>query len=350
MSQTLTVATITRRDLRKKNRPEPLLTPNPRRFALFPIHDKDIWAMYKRAESCFWTAEEVTLTQDIEDFQKLDEPTKRWLELVLAQFSQADEIVGENLVNNFSSEVQLPEARSWYGMQTAIENIHSEMYSLLIDAYVKDETKKEKLFNAIEHYPSVKLKANWCMKWMDASKKSFNQRLIAFACVEMIFFSTSFAAIFYIKKKGLMPGLTFSNSLISRDEAMHCEFACLLYSKLVNKVPTATIHDIIKEAVDIEIAFVIEALGAAEGSTLVNMDSNMMSTYVKYVADFLCDMLSIPRIYNVENPLAFMKLQSFVSFTKTSFFERRVAEYSLAGVCDKDASRLTDDLQLEVDF
>ena len=332
------------------SRPEPLLTTKPKRFSLFPIKDKEVWEMYKKAESLFWTAEEVKLTQDKEDWVKLDPATQRWLELVLAQFSQADEIVGENLVSNFSVEVQLPEARSFYGLQTAIENIHSETYSMLIDTYIQDDKKKAQLFDAIEHYPSVKQKAEWCFKYMDAKTKSFAVRLVAFAVVEMLFFSTSFAAIFYVKRSGLLPGLTFSNELISRDEALHCEFACLLYSKLVNKLPTETIHEIIADAVAIETAFVEEALGQADGSTIIDMSADKMSQYVKYVADYLCGMLGISAMYGVANPLDYMKLQSFVSFSKTNFFEKRTSQYSLPGVAQVDESRQKELFNVDADF
>ena len=332
------------------SRVEPLLTPNPKRFSLFPIKDMDVWQIYKKAESLFWTAEEVKLTQDKEDWQKLDPATQRWLELVLAQFSQADEIVGENLVSNFSQEVQLPEARSFYGLQIAIENIHAETYSLLIETYIQDDQKKAELFDAIDYYPSVKMKADWCFKYMDAKTKPFNVRLVAFAVVEMLFFSTSFAAIFWVKRSGLLPGLTFSNELISRDEALHCEFACLLYSKLNNKLPVDVVHEIIKDAVEVECAFVREALGQAEGSSIIDMNSGKMCQYVKYVADYLCQMLHVPVIYNVQNPLDFMKLQSFVSFSKVNFFEKRASQYSLPGVAKEDESRKNAVFNVDADF
>ena len=330
-----------------KKKQEPLLTPNPKRFSLFPIKDMEIWSSYKQAEACFWTAEEVQLSQDIEDWEKLDDQTKHWLELVLANFSQADEIVGENLVQNFSQEIQLPEARSWFGMQIAIENIHAETYSLLIDTYVKDEIKKEKLFDAIEHYDSVKRKADWCFKWMDPKTKTFATRLVGFACVEMMFFSSSFAAIFYVKKQGKLPGLTFSNELISRDEGMHCEFACLLYSKLVNKLQTEEIHNIIKEAVEVESIFVREAL--PESNQLIDITADTMIQYVKYVADYLCTMLKVEKIYNVENPLDFMKLQAFTNFGKVNFFEKRNSNYSLANI-SKESSFTDATFAVDEDF
>ncbi|MAD25348.1 MAG: ribonucleoside-diphosphate reductase [Verrucomicrobiales bacterium] len=334
--------------LLNKKLQEPILTPNKKRYSLFPIQDQEIWAKYKQAESCFWTAEEIELSKDIGDWNELDESTKHWLELVLAFFSQADEIVGENLVQNFSQEIQLPEARSWFGMQIAIENIHAETYSLLIDTYVKDDKKKQKLFDAIDNYESVKQKAHWCFKWMEPKKQNFATRLVAFAAVEMLFFSSSFAAIFYVKKQGKLPGLTFSNELISRDEAMHCEFACLLYSKLVNKIKTETIHKIIKEAVDIEVMFVKEAI--PESTQLINISSTKMEQYVKYVADYLCTMLHVQKIYNVENPLDFMKLQAFTSFGKVNFFEKRNSNYSLPGVNNLDQGKLDGIFDMESDF
>ncbi|MGA1587725.1 MAG: ribonucleotide-diphosphate reductase subunit beta [Ilumatobacteraceae bacterium] len=309
---------------------EPLLTPNPKRYSLFPIKDREVWAMYKKAEACFWTAEEVQLSRDRDDWDELDDPTRRWLELVLAQFSQADEIVGENLVHHFSQEVQLPEARAWFGMQIAIENIHSETYSLLIDTYVRDERRKQQLFDAIEHFPSVRRKAEWCFKFMRPEEASFATRLVAFACVEMLFFSSSFAAIFYVKKHGKLPGLTFSNELISRDEALHCEFACLLYSKLRVKLRQEELHAIVREAVDVECAFVDEAL--PESSRLVDISAPKMKRYVRYVADYLCGMLGAPKIYDEENPLDFMRLQAFTSFGKVNFFEKRNSNYALPGV------------------
>ena len=309
---------------------EPLLTPNPKRYSLFPIKDLEIWAKYKEAEASFWTAEEIDLSKDKEDWDSLDDATRHWLKLVLAQFSQADNIVGENLVQNFSQEIQLPEAKSWFGMQIAIENIHAECYSLLIDTYITESEEKQKLFDAIDHFPSVATKAHWCFKFMEPKNASFATRLVAFACVEMLFFSSSFAAIFYVKKTGKLPGLTFSNELISRDEGMHCEFACLLYSKLHNKLPESKVHEIIKEATKVEEAFVKEALPNSDA--MINISPELMIQYVQYVADHLCSMLHVSKIYNVENPFDWMLLQSFTSFGKVNFFEKRNSNYSLPNV------------------
>ena len=286
--------------------------------------------MYKKAEASFWTAEELDFASDIRDFQNLSKDEKHFLTTVLAFFAASDGIVNENLVQNFNNEIQVPEARCFYGFQIAIENIHSEVYSLLIDSYVKEEAEKRRLFNAIETIPCVKRKAEWALKWCNPEYASFAERLIAFAAVEGIFFSGSFCAIFWLKKRGLMPGLSTSNELISRDEGMHCDFACLLYNMLENKLPTARITEIITTAVDNELEFVCEALKVE----VIGMNSRSMSQYIKFCADRLLVALNCPKYYDVQNPFDWMTLISLEG--KTNFFEKRVSEYSKAGVGMKD--------------
>lgn len=305
---------------------ELILTPNPNRFVLFPIKHKEIWNLYKLAESSFWTAEELDLSVDITDWAlKLTDQEKWFVSHVLAFFAASDGIVNENLAQRFMNEVQIPEARCFYGFQIAIENIHSEAYSLLIDTLIKDNNEKHKLFNAIETLPCVKKKAQWALKWI-TSNESFACRLIAFAAVEGIFFSGSFCAIFWLKKRGLMPGLTFSNELISRDEGLHCDFACLLYSTLTHKLPLDTIKNIISEAVDFEKEFITQALPVS----LLGMNANLMSQYIEFIADRLLYSLGCDKIYFTKNPFDWMELISLQG--KTNFFEKRVAEYQKAGV------------------
>jgi ribonucleoside-diphosphate reductase subunit M2 len=303
---------------------EPILTPDTKRFVTFPIQHEDLWAMYKKHEACFWTAEEIDLTKDIAHWDGLEENERFFISMILAFFAGSDGIVLENLAQRFMSEVQVSEARAFYGFQIAIENIHSETYSLLIDTYIKDKEEKHKLFNAIEYFPCIKRKAEWAQKWIHDNRSSFATRLVAFACVEGIFFSGAFCSIFWLKKRGLLPGLTFSNELISRDEALHCEFAVLMYSKLVKKINKARIHEIIKDAVEIENEFICDALPCA----LIGMNSTLMSEYIKYVADRLCLQLGYEKIYGVRNPFDFMELISLEG--KTNFFEKRIGEYALA--------------------
>lgn len=305
---------------------EPLLQDNQDRFVLFPIKHNDIWSMYKDAEASFWTAEEIDLGPDLMDWKnKLNEDEKYFIKHILAFFAASDGIVNENLAVNFLQEVQYPEARCMYGFQVMIENIHSETYSLLIDTYIKDTSEKSKLFNAIETIDCVKKKADWALRWID--KGSFAERLIAFAAVEGIFFSGSFCSIFWLKKRGLMPGLSFANELISRDEGMHCDFACMLYtSHLQNKLPEDTVYNIIKDAVAIEKEFVCDALPV----DLIGMNSKLMSQYIEFVADRLLVSLGLKKIYNATNPFDFMELISLQG--KTNFFEKRVGEYQKAGV------------------
>jgi ribonucleoside-diphosphate reductase beta chain len=305
---------------------EPILTENPNRFVLFPIEHDDIWSFYKKSEASFWTAEEIDLGADLVDWNtKLNDDERYFVKHILAFFAASDGIVNENLAENFVAEVQYTEAKFFYGFQIMMENIHSETYSLLIDTYIKDNTEKKRLFNAIETLDCVKEKADWALNWI--KKGSFAERLVAFAAVEGIFFSGSFCSIFWLKKRGLMPGLSFSNELISRDEGMHCDFACLLYNNhLVNKLPKKTVENIITAAVEIEKTFIIDALPVK----LIGMNSDLMSQYIEFVADRLLVELGNDKVYNVSNPFDFMDMISLQG--KTNFFEKRVAEYQKAGV------------------
>lgn len=320
---------------------EPLLMSNPRRFVMFPIEYHDIWQMYKKAEASFWTAEEVDLSKDITHWESLKDDERHFISHVLAFFAASDGIVNENLVENFAKEVQVTEARCFYGFQITIENIHSEMYSLLIDTYIKDPTQKEFLFNAIETLPCVKRKADWAMKWMTSSNASYGERLCAFAAVEGIFFSGSFASIFWLKKRGIMPGLTFSNELISRDEGLHTDFACLMFSYLRHAPSQERIYEIITDAVVIEQEFLADALPVA----LIGINCDSMKTYIEFVADRLLIDLGCDKYYNSENPFDFMEHISLEG--KTNFFEKRVAEYQKMGVMASQDSR---SFTLEADF
>ena len=303
---------------------EPLLAENPNRFVLFPIQNPEVWEFYKKAEASFWTAEEIDLSQDQKDWNGLNSNEQHFIKHVLAFFAASDGIVNENLAINFMQEVQMPEARCFYGFQIMMENIHSETYSLLIDTYIKDPKEKDYLFNALETVPAVEKKGKWALTWINS--ENFAERLIAFAAVEGIFFSGSFCSIFWLKKRGLMPGLTFSNELISRDEGLHCDFACLLYSYLENKLPEARVQAIIRDAVTIEQEFVTEALPVS----LIGMNAKTMSQYIEFVADRLLVALGCAKIYNASNPFDFMEMISVQG--KTNFFEKRVAEYQKAGV------------------
>ncbi|XP_009365793.2 ribonucleoside-diphosphate reductase small chain A [Pyrus x bretschneideri] len=304
---------------------EPILMEQTQRFCMFPVRYKQVWEMYKKAEASFWTAEEVDLSQDVQQWDALSDSERHFISHVLAFFAASDGIVLENLAARFLTDVQIPEARAFYGFQLAMENIHSEMYSLLLETYIKDSTEKHRLFNAIESIPCVSRKAKWALDWIHSSN-SFAERLVAFACVEGIFFSGSFCAIFWLKKRGLMPGLTFSNELISRDEGLHCDFACLLYSLLRKQLNWEKVHGIIQEAVEIETEFVCEALPCA----LIGMNSDLMSQYIKFVADRLLVALGCQRKYNVDNPFDWMEFISLQG--KTNFFERRVGDYQKASV------------------
>ena len=305
---------------------EKILQENPGRFVLFPIEHHDIWKLYKQQETCFWTAEEIDLKDDIYDWEnKLNEDEQHFVKHVLAFFAASDGIVNENLAMNFVNEVQYTEAKMFYGFQIMMENIHSETYSLLIDTYIKDKQEQNKLFNAIETIPAIKKKAEWAIKWINSD--SFVERLIAFAAVEGVFFSGSSCSIFWLKKRGLMPGLTFSNELISRDEGMHCDFACHLYNQHINnKLSEEKIREIICGALEVEKEFILEALPVR----LIGMNSDLMSQYLEFVADRLLVSLNCSKVYNVENPFDFM--QNIALQGKTNFFEKRVAEYQKAGV------------------
>ena len=322
-------AAATKNPLKESEKDEPLLRENPKRFVILPIEYDSIWKMYKKAEASFWTAEEVDLSKDTKDWEGLKSDEKHFIKHVLAFFAASDGIVNENLVERFMSEVQVPEARCFYGFQIAIENIHSEMYSLLIDTYVKDAEEKDKLFNAVETVPAVKKKADWALQWINSENASYAERVIAYACVEGIFFSGSFAAIFWLKKRGLMPGLTFSNELISRDEGLHTDFACLMFHHLKHKPSNDQIIAVVKEAVDIEVEFLTEALPV----NLIGMNCDLMTQYIKFVADRLLVELSCGKVFNVENPFDFMDNISLEG--KTNFFEKRVGEYQKAGVMAK---------------
>ena len=321
---------------------EPLLQDNKDRFVIFPIQHNDIWQFYKNAEASFWTAEEVDLSPDLHDWQnKLNDNERFFISRVLAFFAASDGIVNENLAINFLQEVQYPEARCFYGFQIMIENIHSEMYSLLIDTYVKDPAEKDYLLRAIETIPCVTKKAKWALRWI--TKGSFAERLIAFAAVEGIFFSGSFCSIFWLKKRGLMPGLTFSNELISRDEGLHCDFACLLYvNHLQNKLSEETIREIIVDAVAIEKEFVTDALPVK----LIGMNAELMCQYIEFVADRLLVALGCNKVWNATNPFDFMELISLQG--KTNFFERRVVEYQKTGVAQTNSEQNT--FSLDEDF
>ena len=303
---------------------EPLLTPDDNRFVMFPIKYDDIWQMYKKQVDCFWRAEEIDLSKDMNDWNSLNADEQMFLSMILAFFAASDGIVLENLAERFMSEVQVSEARAFYGFQIAMENIHSQVYSMLIETYVKNEEEKSRLFNAINVFPCIKRKSDWAQKWIHDNRSSFATRLVAFACVEGIFFSGAFCSIYWMKKRGLMPGLTFSNELISRDEALHCEFAILLYSKLVKKMSKTKFNDLIKEAVGIETEFICDALPCR----LIGMNSLLMTEYIQFVADRLCLQMGYEKIYNAKNPFDFMELISLEG--KTNFFERSVGDYALA--------------------
>lgn len=305
---------------------EPILQPNDNRFVIFPIQHNDLWDWYKKQQACFWTAEEIDLHSDLDDWNnKLSDDERYFIKHILAFFAASDGIVNENLAENFVNEVQYSEAKFFYGFQIMMENIHSETYSLLIDTYVKDETEKDKLFRAIEVFPAIKKKAEWALKWIESD--SFAERLIAFAAVEGIFFSGAFCSIFWLKKRGLLPGLTFSNELISRDEGMHCDFAVHLHNKhIVNKVPKERIKEIIVDALDIEREFITESLPIS----LIGMNAKLMTEYLEFVTDRLLLEFGCEKVYNATNPFDFMEMISLEG--KTNFFEKRVSEYQKAGV------------------
>ena len=307
-----------------KNIQEPLLTEDESRYVMFPIKDESIWKMYKKQVDSFWRAEEIDLTKDLTSWKSLTGEEQYFIKMIIAFFAASDGIVSENLALRFMGDVQLSEARAFYGFQIAMENIHSETYSLLIETYINDQEEKNKLFSAVQNYPCIRKKADWAIKWIQDKRSSFATRLVAFACVEGIFFSGAFCSIFWLKKRGLMPGLSFSNELISRDEALHCEFAVLLYSKIIKKLKKEKVYEIITEAVTIEKEFICEALPCR----LIGMNSELMSQYIEFVADRLLLQLGYDKIYNTANPFPWMELISLNG--KTNFFEKKVADYALA--------------------
>jgi ribonucleotide reductase beta subunit family protein with ferritin-like domain len=322
-------------------KPDPILTPNKNRHTMFPISDNEIWELYKKQQQSFWRCEEINLAQDLKDWEKLTDNERYFIKMVLAFFSSSDGIVAENLVARFSDEVQLPEARAFYGFQNMMENIHSEMYSLLIDTYVKDEKEKDKLFHAVDNFPCIKEKADWAKQWINNKKATFAIRLFAFSIVEGVFFSSSFASIYWIKKRGLMHGLTMSNEFISRDEAQHTNFAILLLSKINEKIPQKKAYKIMREAVAIEQNFITESIPCR----LIGMNSDLMNQYIEYVADHHLVQCGYEKLYNKTNPFPFMEMISLDG--KTNFFEAQVSEYSLASKNNGKENLSFDD---DVDF
>jgi len=315
---------------------EPLLTESKNRHVMFPVEYPDIFEMYKKHVSTFWTADELNFQQDLIDLEKLTSNEKYFINHVLAFFAASDGIVSENLGQRFSNDVPKAEVRAFYAFQNAMEQVHSESYSLLIDSYVKDPVEKDSLFNAVRNFPAIKEKSDWCQKWITDILSPFSQRLVAFAIVEGVFFSASFCAIFWMRERGLLPGLSFANQLISRDEGLHTQFACLLYSKLNNKLPEKVIHEMFKEAVEIEMHFITESIPCA----MIGMNSDLMKEYIKFVADYTIMMLGYQPMYHSQNPFAFMEFASLEG--KTNFFEKRVSEYSKAVVS-------TDDFKVDID-
>ena len=326
---------------------EPLLTETKSRYVLFPIEYQDIYRMYKKAVSSFWTVEEVNFQQDLVDLDRLSEGEKYFINHVLAFFAASDGIVNENLASRFLNEVVVAEAKAFYSFQIAMESVHSECYSLLIDTYVKDAAEKDRLFNAVTHFPAIREKADWAIRWINDDEAPFSQRLIAFTIVEGLFFSGAFCAIFWLRERGLLPGLSFANQLISRDEALHCEFSALLYGKIENRLPDATVQDMIREAVDIEERFINESLPCK----LIGMNANLMTEYIRFMADRILMMLRVPTIYKTQNPFQFMEFAALEG--KTNFFEARPSEYAKAGfTMDGGGSGVPTDLtiNLEDDF
>lgn len=318
---------------------EPILKENKDRFVIFPIQHHDIWEWYKKSEASFWTAEEIDLHQDLTDWtEKLTDDERYFIKHILAFFAASDGIVNENLVLNFMSEIKVPEVLAFYSFQNAIETIHSETYSLLIDTYIKDEIEKNRLLNAVETIPCIKKKADWAMKWINSTDDNFATRLIAFACIEGIFFSGAFCSIYWLKERGVMHGLTFSNELISRDESLHTEFAILLYSHIVNKLSEEKVHQIIKDAVNIEKEFIIESLPCR----LLGMNSELMSQYIEFVSDRIAVQLGYNKIYNIVNPFDFMDRIGLED--KQNFFEVRVSNYSKAELHNTENSTLEFDM------
>merc|ERR1712048_282743 len=320
-----------------------LLVENPRRWVMFPIQYPPIWEMYKKHEASFWTAEEIDLSQDAKDWETLTEQERHFIKHILAFFAASDGIVLENLSGQFSVEVQVPEARAFYGFQIAMENIHSETYSLLIEQYIRDPVEKERVFDAIHTMPPVSEKAKWAVQWMN-QENSFAERIVAFAAVEGVLFSGSFCAIYWLKKRGLMPGLTFSNELISRDEGLHADFACMIYGMLQHKLPEDVVHGIVRGAVNVERRFICEALSC----DLIGMNNDLMTEYIEFVADRLLVALGHSKMFGTKNPFDWMELISLQG--KTNFFEKRVGEYQKAGVMASNAQEESKAFALDVDF
>lgn len=312
---------------------------NPQRFVMFPIQYPDMWMMYKQHMASFWTAEEINFASDLTDWKRLQPNEQYFIKMILAFFASSDGIVLENIGRRFLEEIQIPEARAFYSFQMMMENVHSETYSLLIDTYIQDQKEKQQLFEAMDHFPCVQAKANWALKWAGDQKSTFAMRLLAFACVEGIFFSGSFCAIFWLKKRGLMPGLTFSNELISRDEGLHTQFACLLYTQYVEaKLPQTVVHTIVQDAVKVEIDFVCTSLPVS----LIGMNATLMTQYIQFVADQLLVTLGYARVYKVSNPFVFMDMISLRG--KTNFFERRVGEYAKSNIMTNMDDTAGDDM------
>jgi len=310
---------------------------------MFPLEYPDVWEMYKKSSSSYWVADELNFQQDLVDLERLSKDEKHFINHVLAFFAASDGIVSENLSERFSKDVPKPEVRAFYAFQNAMEQVHSESYSLLIDTYVKDAREKERLFNAVDNFPAIREKAEWGMKWIMDKEAPFSQRLIAFAIVEGIFFSASFCAIFWLRERGLLPGLSFANQLISRDESLHTEFACLLYNKIVNRLDADIVKNMIEEAVDIEMRFITESIPCA----MIGMNSNLMRQYIKYIADRISKMLGYKPIYHAQNPFDFMEFAALEG--KTNFFEKRVSEYSKAGVSLQAGNTMPDKLEIDLD-
>ena len=339
MAESSTTSAVIQQESAKIN--DPILTPNDNRYVMFPIQDDDIWKMYKKQVDCFWRAEEIDFSKDLVDWAKLSKDEKYFISMVLGFFAASDGIIVENLAIRFMGDVQLAEARAFYGFQIAMENIHSETYSLIIDTFIKDREEQTKMFQAVQNFPCIARKANWAKKWITDNRSSFAARLVAFAVVEGIFFSSSFAAIYWIKKRGLMPGLTLSNEFISRDEAMHCEFAILIYKKLQKKLTKKRVYEIVREAVEIEKEFITDAIPCR----LIGMNTKLMQQYIEFVADRMLLQLGYDKIYSVGNPFDFMELISIES--KVNFFERTNSEYSLA---NKSVDKNIDMFDLSMDF
>merc|ERR1719443_1308805 len=329
--------------IKELEKQDPLLKENPHRFVMFPIQYHEVWEMYKKHEASFWTAEEIDLRLDINDWEKLNDSERHFIKHVLAFFAASDGIVLENLGDNFSTEVQVPEARAFYGFQIAMENIHSETYSLLIEQYIRDDAERNSVFTAIQTMPAVRAKAEWAVQWMN-EENCFAERLVAFAAVEGVLFSGSFCSIYWLKKRSMMPGLTFSNELISRDEGLHADFACLLYSMLDNKLPDDVVHSMIRGAVEVEREFICDSLPC----DLIGMNSKQMTNYIEFVADRLLAMLGHPKIFNTGNPFDWMELISLQG--KTNFFEKRVGEYQKAGVMTGAQEEGSNAFALDADF